>query len=91
MPQCVIFVDYEKVFNFIINALRHQHIHKKYICTLLNANTNCSMSIQLFYQPINIPIRRGIRQGDTISPKLFIAALEDAFLTTQLQRIWHMN
>jgi len=33
----------------------------------------------MFHRPIEIPVRRGVRQGDTISPKLFTAALEDMF------------
>lgn len=86
IPLCMIFVDYEKAFdsieiNAIINALVRQNVPKKYIQTILNINTNCSTSIRLFHNDIKIPINRGVRQGDTISPKLFTAALEEVFRT----------
>ncbi|KAK6762035.1 hypothetical protein RB195_022940 [Necator americanus] len=32
--------------------------------------------MQLFHRPLTIPIGKGVRQGDTISPKLFTAALQ---------------
>lgn len=84
IPLCIVFVDYEKAFdsieiNAVINALAKQGIHQKYLKTLLNTNRGCSTQIRLFYKDLNIPIRRGVRQGDTISPKLFTAALEDVF------------
>ena len=84
IPLCMIFVDYEKAFdsieiNAIANALIRQNIPKKYIRTLLNINTNCSTSIRLYHNDIVIPINRGVRQGDSISPKLFTATLEDMF------------
>ncbi|CAF4674817.1 unnamed protein product, partial [Rotaria socialis] len=86
IPLCMVFVDYEKAFdsieiNAVINALVRQNIPKKYIRTLLNIDTDCSTSIRLFNNNIAIPINRGVRQGDTISPKLFTAALEDVFRT----------
>ena len=84
IPMCMIFVDYEKAFdsieiNAVINALIRQNLPKKYIRTILNINSDCSTSIRLFHDDIVIPINRGVRQGDTISPKLFTAALEDVF------------
>lgn len=83
---CLVFVDYEKAFdsieiNAVANALIQQNIPTKYVQTLLNVNTNCSTSIRLFHNDIAIPVNRGVRQGDTISPKLIAAALEDVFRT----------
>ncbi|CAF1012995.1 unnamed protein product [Adineta ricciae] len=91
IPMCMVFVDYEKAFdsieiNAVINALVRQNISKKYIRTLLNTNTDCSTSIRLFHNDIVIPVKRGVRQGDTISPKLFNAALEDVFRKINWER-----
>lgn len=40
--------------------------------------SGCKQSIQIQDELVEIYQERGIRQGDTLSPKLFIAALEDA-------------
>ena len=38
-----------------------------------------ALSVHLHKESNNINIRRGVRQGDTISPKLFTAAFESTF------------
>ncbi|KAH7704683.1 reverse transcriptase [Aphelenchoides avenae] len=80
----VVFVDYEKAFdsvevNAVWNALDEQGVDPRYVRLLEEANVDCSTDITLFDDPVRIPIRRGVRQGDTISPKLFTAALESTF------------
>ncbi|WKY12960.1 hypothetical protein Q1695_004071 [Nippostrongylus brasiliensis] len=61
LPLVLTFVDYKKAFDSVeTNAI-------------LSA---CSTSVQLFRHPINILIEKGVRRGDTISPKLFPAALQ---------------
>ncbi|KAH7706674.1 hypothetical protein AAVH_26088 [Aphelenchoides avenae] len=84
LRQYLIFVDYEKAFdtvetNAVLNALEAQGVHRRYIDTLEDIYEKCDTEITLFDKPIKIPIRRGVRQGDTISPKLFTAALEMIF------------
>ena len=37
-----------------------------------------SLSLKLFTKGLYIPVHKGVRQGDTISPSLFTAALEKA-------------
>ena len=44
--------------------------------TLADCYKNCSTNVQLFHRPLSIPIGKGVRQGDTLSPKLFTAALQ---------------
>ncbi|KAH7699433.1 protein F43G9.7 [Aphelenchoides avenae] len=80
----VVFVDYEKAFdsvemNAVWNALDEQGVDPRYVRLLEEANEGCTTDITLFDDPVRIPIRRGVRQGDTISPKLFTAALESTF------------
>ncbi|KAH7712851.1 hypothetical protein AAVH_19800 [Aphelenchoides avenae] len=75
---------YEKAFdtietNAVLNALEAQGVHRRYIDILEDVYDECDTHITLFDKPITIPIRRGVRQGDTISPKLFTAALEMIF------------
>ncbi|KAI8438500.1 hypothetical protein MSG28_010984 [Choristoneura fumiferana] len=71
LPLCLAFVDYEKAFDSIetwavLQALQRCQVDYRYIEVLSDQST----------KP---PLQRGVRQGDVISPKLFTAALEDAF------------
>ncbi len=81
LPLVLTFVDYEKAFdsietNAILSALVDQGVDGSYVRTLADCYANCSTTMQLFYRPLTIPIGKGVRQGDTISPKLFTAALQ---------------
>ncbi|KAK6757612.1 hypothetical protein RB195_015434 [Necator americanus] len=51
-------------------------VDASYVRTLANCYERCTTRIQLFHRPLTIPIGKGVRQGDTISPKLFTAALQ---------------
>ncbi|EYB82909.1 hypothetical protein Y032_0347g3154 [Ancylostoma ceylanicum] len=81
LPLVLTFVDYEKAFdsvetNAILSALVDQGVDASYVRTLADCYRQCSTTVQLFQRPITIPIAKGVRQGDTISPKLFTAALQ---------------
>ncbi|KAK6729781.1 hypothetical protein RB195_006684 [Necator americanus] len=85
LPLVLTFVDYEKTFdsietNAILSALVDQGMDASYVRTLANCYDRCTTRIQLFHNliiiPLTIPIGNGVRQGDTISPKLFTAALQ---------------
>ncbi|KAK6741424.1 hypothetical protein RB195_009340 [Necator americanus] len=72
------FVDYEKAFdsletNAILSALVDKGVDASYVRALAN---RCTTRIQLFHRPLTIPIGKVVRQGDTISPKLFTVALQ---------------
>ncbi|KAK6738547.1 hypothetical protein RB195_020572 [Necator americanus] len=75
------FVDYENAFdsvetNAILSAPVDQDVDASYVRTIPNCYVRCTTRIQLFHRFINIPIGKGVRQGDTTSPKLFTAALQ---------------
>uniref|UniRef100_K7F154 Reverse transcriptase domain-containing protein n=1 Tax=Pelodiscus sinensis TaxID=13735 RepID=K7F154_PELSI len=81
LPLCIAFVDYEKAFdsaefNAILKALVEQGINAQYINLLKEANTGCTTGITLLGTPHRIPIEKGVKQGDMISPKLFTACFE---------------
>ena len=81
LPLCIVFVDFEKAFdsvelNAVLQSLAEQGVQREYIELLRNANTNCTTEVTLFANPISIPVGKGVKQGDTISPKLFSACLE---------------
>ncbi|PZC85873.1 hypothetical protein B5X24_HaOG215235 [Helicoverpa armigera] len=78
------FVDYNKAFDtiehgFIWEALRTQGVPTKYIRILQNVYTKSKARVKLEALGEEFPIRRGVRQGDPISPKLFSAVLEMVF------------
>ncbi|KAK6741808.1 hypothetical protein RB195_009591 [Necator americanus] len=81
LPLVLTFVDYEKAFdsvetNAILSALVDQGVDASYVRTSANCYDRCKTRIQLFHRPLTITIGKGVRQGDTISPKLFTAALQ---------------
>lgn len=84
IPLCVAFVDYEKAFDSIhtssiLSCLQDQGIDDAYIELLKDIYTNCTARIYMHKKTETIKINRGVRQGDTISPKLFTATLESIF------------
>ncbi|MFH4984918.1 hypothetical protein AB6A40_011627, partial [Gnathostoma spinigerum] len=84
LPLCLVFVDFEKAFdnveiNAVLNGLKSQGVKVSYIKILVEANSGYTTDINVFCSPITIPIAKGVRQGDTISPKLFAACLESVF------------
>jgi len=83
-PLCLGFIDYEKAFDSVeipavLKALKIQGIHPSYIKIIETIYNSGTSTIRLHKDSNKIKIERGVRQGDTISPKLFSAALEETF------------
>ncbi|KAK6743968.1 hypothetical protein RB195_010958 [Necator americanus] len=75
------FVEYEKAFdsletNAILSTLIDQGVDASYVRTLANCYYRFTSKIQLFHRPLTKLIGKRVRQGDTISPKLFTTALQ---------------
>nr|CDJ90762.1 RNA-directed DNA polymerase (reverse transcriptase) domain containing protein [Haemonchus contortus] len=85
LPLELLFVDYKKAFDYVeinavLNALVQAGVDPAYVHLLEQCLSNTSTFIQLFEQKMKIPVGKGVRQGDTISPKFFTAALQYAML-----------
>ncbi|KAJ0169495.1 hypothetical protein K1T71_015082 [Dendrolimus kikuchii] len=88
-PLCMAFVDYEKAFDSIetwavLESLQRCRIDWRYIEVLRCLYDAATMTVQIQDRRAKpIPLRRGVRQGDVISPKLFTNAMEDVFKTLE--------
>ena len=74
LPLCLTFVDFEKAFDSIetesiLQSLLRQGIDLDYINILKDIYTNCISMAMRDNKDIKICINKGVRQGDTISPK----------------------
>ncbi|KAG7308870.1 hypothetical protein JYU34_006132 [Plutella xylostella] len=85
-PLCCAFVDYEKAFDSIehwavFQSLHRCNIDKRYIDTLRELYGSATMQVRMHNLTSPVQIKRGVRQGDTLSPKLFTNVLEDVMKT----------
>ncbi|GBP37630.1 Putative uncharacterized transposon-derived protein F52C9.6 [Eumeta japonica] len=59
--------------------MNRQGVQEKYIRIIKNVYTASTAKVKLEYEGSEFPIKRGVRQGDPISPKIFSAVLEMIF------------
>ncbi|XP_043494475.1 uncharacterized protein LOC122519210 [Polistes fuscatus] len=83
-PLYMAFIDYEKAFDSIehwalIEELNHARIDSRYTKLIRSIFQHDRATIKMCECTNSFPIDRSIRQGDTISPKLFTLALEGVF------------
>lgn len=85
-PLHLAFVDYKKAFDSlevwaILRVMDKARIDSRYSNLIRNIYRHATLHVKLdeFSETEKVQVERGIRQGDSISPKLFTLALEDVF------------
>ncbi|KAK0402275.1 hypothetical protein QR680_016244 [Steinernema hermaphroditum] len=84
LPLFVAFIDFEKAFdsveiNAVWNATKQQGVPTRIVNLLRKIYVQAASYVQIGEERVPIKIQRGVGQGDTISPKLFKATLEEIF------------
>ena len=83
-PLVLAFVDFQKAFDTVepkavLSALQECRVDYRYTKLIYNIYKNAKVTVKLHENTKCIQIGRGVRQGDIISPKLFITVLKYAF------------
>lgn len=81
---CLVFVDYSKAFDslrhiFMLDALKNQGVPLIYQRIVADMYTNLEARILTEKTGEYFCITKGVKQGDPLSPLLFICALEEVF------------
>ena len=90
LQLCLGFVDYQKAFDSIehtnmFDALRKINIEEGYVSILEDIYTNTVARIHIDNDVSReVKIQRRVRQGDTLSPKIFTATIEELFKKSHL-------
>ena len=90
LQLCLGFVDYQKAFDSIehtdmFDALRKINIEEGYVRILEDIYNNAVARIHIDNDVSReVKIQRGVRQGDTLSPKIFTATIEEVFKKSHL-------
>ncbi|KAK6762239.1 hypothetical protein RB195_023089 [Necator americanus] len=83
MSLCLTFIDLKKSFDSVeteavVEALDNQRVPTQYIKVLRELYSDFTTRISPFYKNIVVDVKRVVRQGDTLSPKIFTATFENA-------------
>ena len=83
LKLCIGFIDYEKAFDSVEHdnlfaALRKVGVNEGYVKIIEDIYTNATATIYID-KDVSKPIliNRSVRQGDTLSPKIFTAGIEE--------------
>lgn len=83
-PLYLIFIDFKKAFDSVEfdavwRSLKNQAVHATLINIIQKIYSTALVDVKVGHHQVPIEVRRGVRQGDTISPQLFAAVVEDVF------------
>ena len=82
--HCMVFIDYTKAFdsvnhNYILRALQKQGISDTYLILIASMYTDLRARLVTDIKGEYFSIEKGVKQGDSLSPIIFNATLEQIF------------